>query len=136
MARIEKQIVVDAPIKQTYAEWTQFENFPRFMDGVESVTRKDDGVLHWKASIAGKTEEWDARVTQMQPDTCIAWNSTSGARNDGNVSFIPEGEARTRIELAMEYEPDGAVESVGDLLGLVERRVEGDLERFKEFIER
>lgn len=135
MARVEKQITVDAPVARVYRAWTQFENFPQFMDGVESVSRASDGMLHWKASIAGKTEEWEARITELKPEQCVAWSSTSGAKNAGSVSFRATGPDQTQIDLAMEYEPAGAIESVGDLLGLVEGRVEGDLERFKEHIE-
>jgi uncharacterized membrane protein len=132
---LAKWIEVDVPVQTAYNQWTQFEEFPRFMEGVQEVRQLDDRRLHWKAQIAGKMEEWDATIMEQTPDRRIAWRSTSGARNDGVVTFWPLGPARTRIELHLDYQPEGMVENVGSLLGMVERRIDGDLHRFKQFIE-
>jgi uncharacterized membrane protein len=135
MAHIEKSIEVNVPVRTAYNQWTQFEQFPRFMEGVEEVRQLDDKRLQWRARIAGKTEEWQAEIVEQTPDRVVAWRSTTGAENGGRVSFAPAGTNATRITLRMDYDPKGMVESAGDKLGLVSRRVEGDLERFKEFIE-
>ena len=105
------------------------------MEGVEEVQQLGDKNLHWRANIGGKEEEWDAVITEQQPDMRVAWRSTSGARNAGVVTFHRLGESQTRVTLQLDYEPEGVVEHVGDALGFVSRRVEGDLKRFKEFIE-
>jgi uncharacterized membrane protein len=135
MATIEKSIDVHVPVNVAYNQWTQFEEFPRFMEGVKQVRQLDDTRLHWVAEIAGKTEEWDAKITEQTPDRRIAWTNTSGARNAGVVTFHRIDDDRTRVMLQLEYEPDGAVEKAGSALGFVGHRVEGDLARFKEFIE-
>lgn len=135
MANYEKSIDVHVPVRTAYNQWTQFESFPRFMDGVESVTQINDKTLRWKANVMGKTEEWSAEITEQTPDKRIAWASTSGARNAGVVTFHTIDEDTTRVMLQIDYEPQGMVENVGDALGMVERRMSGDLERFKEFIE-
>jgi uncharacterized membrane protein len=135
MATVEKSIVVDLPVRTVYNQWTQFEEFPRFMEGVEEVRQLDDTRLRWKASIAGKTEEWDAVITDQIPDQQVAWRSTSGAENSGIITFTPIGTDGTRVTAVIGYAPEGVVEKAGDALGVVERRVEGDLERFKQFIE-
>ncbi|HZB97837.1 MAG TPA: SRPBCC family protein [Candidatus Sulfotelmatobacter sp.] len=136
MATVEKSIVVDVPVSTAYNQWTQFEEFPRFMEGVEKVVQLDDTSLHWKAKIAGKEEEWDARIVTQEPDSRIAWASTSGAPNGGDISFEAVDDSRTKVTARMDYEPQGIVEKAGDALGVVSRRVEGDLERFKEYIEK
>jgi uncharacterized membrane protein len=135
MESIEKSIEVNVPVRTAYNQWTQFEEFPQFMEGVEAVRQLDDKRPHWRASIAGKTEEWQAEIVEQTPDMVVAWRSTSGAENAGRVSFAPAGMDATRVTLRLDYDPEGMVESVGDKLGFVSRRVEGDLERFKEFIE-
>jgi uncharacterized membrane protein len=135
MASVEKSIEVNVPVRAAYNQWTQFEEFPRFMEGVEEVRQLDDKRLHWKAEIAGKTEEWDAEITEQIPDKRIAWTNTSGAKNAGVVTFHYVEPEKTRVNLVLDYEPAGAVENVGSALGLVDRRVKGDLDRFKEFIE-
>jgi uncharacterized membrane protein len=135
MASVEKSIEVNVPVRAAYNQWTQFEEFPRFMEGVEEVRQLDDKRLHWKAEIAGKTEEWDAEITEQIPDKRVAWTNTSGAKNAGVVTFHYVGPEKTRVNLVLDYEPAGAVENVGSALGLVDRRVKGDLDRFKEFIE-
>lgn len=134
MSTIEKTIDVDVPVRTVYDQWTQFESFPEFMEGVESVQQVDDKRLHWKAQIAGVTREWDAEIVDQSPDQRIAWHSTNGATNSGTVSFAPSGSG-TRVTLCLEFEPEGIIEKVGDTLNVVDRRAEGDLERFKTFIE-
>jgi|ERR1043165_4226345 uncharacterized membrane protein len=135
METIQKAVEVDVPLNRAYNQWTQFEDFPNFMEGVRSVRQIDDRRLHWVAEIAGKTKEWDAEIIEQIPDQRIAWRSTSGNRTSGIVTFEPIGAARTRINLKLNYEPEGVTEKVGDTLGLVSRRVEGDLQRFKDFIQ-
>jgi uncharacterized membrane protein len=135
MAKIEKSITVNVPVRTTYNQWTQFEEFPKFMEGVREVRQLDDTHLHWRAEIAGKEEEWDAVITEQIPDDRIAWRSTSGAQNAGVVTFHRLSDSQTRIMLQMEYDPKGFVENVGDAVGIVSARVEGDLKRFKDFIE-
>ena len=135
MAKIEHSIDIDVPVREAYDQWTQFEEFPRFMEGVESVRQVDDTHLHWVAEIAGKRQEWDAEITEQTPDQRIAWTSTTGDRNAGSVDFHRLGEERTRVTLTMDVEPSGIVEQVGTALGVASGSVKGDLERFKEFIE-
>jgi uncharacterized membrane protein len=135
MATIEKSIDVDVPVRTAYNQWTQFEEFPRFMEGVREVRQLDDRRLHWRAQVAGKDKEWDAEITEQTPDQRIAWRSRSGAWNAGVVTFHRLGDGKTRVMLQLEYDPDGVVENVGDALGFVSGRVTGDLERFKTFIE-
>jgi uncharacterized membrane protein len=135
MARVEKTVEIARPLRMVYGQWTQFEEFPRFMEGVEEVHQLDDRTLHWKARIGGRVEEWDAEIVQQVPDESVAWRHTRGAVNAGVVTFVPVDAGNTRVSLALEYDPKGFVELVGDVLGVVSRRVEGDLERFKEFLE-
>ena len=135
MNTIEKSIVVDVPVRTAYNQWTQFESFPSFMEGVEQVRQQGDKNTHWRANIAGKTEEWDAEILEQTPDQRVAWRSTTGAYNAGTVRFQPMGANQTQIFLRLDYQPEGIVEKAGDALGMVERRVTGDLERFKKFIE-
>lgn len=135
MSRITETIDVNVPTRIAYDQWTQFESFPQFMEGVEKVVQVDDTTVDWTASIGGRTKQWRARITEQQPDELIAWRSIDGARNDGRVEFEPLGPNRTRITLELDVEPDGALESAGDALGVVEGRVRGDLERFRDFIE-
>jgi uncharacterized membrane protein len=130
-----KSIDVEVPVRTAYDQWTQFEEFPRFMEGVEEVRQIDDANLHWRAEIGGQDVEWTARITEQIPDQRIAWTSTSGARNAGVVTFHHLAPDRCRVTLQLDYEPQGVTEKVGDWLGVVGRRAEGDLERFKEFIE-
>jgi uncharacterized membrane protein len=135
MSTIEQSIDVNVPVHTVYNQWTQFEEFPRFMEGVEEVRQLDDRRLHWRANIGGRVEEWDAVITEQHPDERIAWKNTTGAANAGVVTFHRLADNKTRIMLQMEYDPQGVVENLGDLLGMVSRRVANDLERFKEFIE-
>jgi hypothetical protein len=135
MSRIEQSIEVGVPVRVAYDQWTQFEEFPRFMDGVDEVRQLDDTHLHWVASVAGVRREWDAEITHQEPDRRICWRATEGHRNDGEVRFEPMGADRTRVILEMEHEPEGALDKVGDWLGLAQRRATADLERFRELIE-
>ena len=135
MANAEKSIDVSVPATTAYNQWTQFETFPQFMEGVKSVKQVDDRTLEWEAEIAGKDETRNAEITEQIPDKRIAWRSTSGAPNAGVVTFHHLSDNESRVMLQLDYEPEGIVEKAGDMLGVVERRIEGDLTRFKEFIE-
>jgi uncharacterized membrane protein len=135
MATIEKSIDIDLPIRTVYNQWTQFEEFPRFMEGVREVRQIDDTHLRWRAEIAAREKEWEAEITEQIPDERIAWRSRAGAGNAGVVTFHRLSETKTRVMLQLEYDPEGPVETAGDALGIVTRRVSGDLERFKDFVE-
>jgi uncharacterized membrane protein len=135
MERVEKIVEVDRPVSTVYNQWTQFEEFPSFMDGVKEVRQLDDTHLHWRAEIWGKEKEWDAEITEQEPDTRISWKSTSGAPNAGTVRFEPLGADRTRVRLLMAYDPEDTLEKAGDALGLFTSRVESSVQEFKRFIE-
>ena len=136
MATIEESIEVEVPVRTAYDQWTQFEEFPQFMEGIESVQQIDDTHLLWTAEIAGKREEWRAEITEQHPDHRIAWRSTEGRQNGGVVTFHRIDDGTTRIMVQMEWEPEGALETAGAAVGADSRRVQGDLQRFKELIER
>jgi len=136
MSTIAESTDVAVPVRTAYDQWTQFEAFPRFMDGVKHVKQLDDTTLEWTAEIGGIERSWRAEITEQVADEKIAWRATSGATNAGQVTFQPLGESTTRITLQLDVEPEGPVETAGDALGFVERQVEGDLRRFKEFIEK
>jgi uncharacterized membrane protein len=136
MSNIEKSIEVAAPVRTVYNQWTQFEEFPRFMEGVQQVTQLGDKRLGWRATVGGKEKEWEAEITEQIPDERIAWRSRSGTATAGVVTFHRIADDRTRVMLQLEYDPQGVAENVGDAIGVVSRRVAGDLERLKEFIER
>ena len=136
MERMEKTFEIGVPVRAAYNQWTQFEEFPQFMDGIEEVRQLDDTHLHWRASVAGTQKEWDAEITEQVPDKVIAWRSTSGAPNSGVVRFEPLGADRTRIALSMEYEPETAVEKAGDKMGIPSRKIDKTVDDFKEFIEK
>ena len=136
MSTIEKSIEVNVPVHTAYNQWTQFEEFPRFMEGVKQVTQLGDRHLHWKAEIAGMEKEWDVEITEQMPDQRIAWTSRDGVVNDGIVMLQPLSDKRTKISLHMAYLPDGGVENVDDELDDLSLRAKGDLERFKAFIEK
>jgi uncharacterized membrane protein len=135
MERVEKVVEVDQPVNTVYNQWTQFEEFPFFMDGVKEVRQLDDTHLHWRAEVWGKEKEWDAEITEQEPDKRISWKSVDGAANAGTVRFEPLGDDRTRVRLIMAYDPEGVVENVGDALGLFSSQVEHSVQEFKRFIE-
>src|SRR5947209_19951386 len=135
MTEITKWIDVNVPVRTAYNQWTQFESFPSFMENVDEVRQLDDTHLHWNATINGKTQEWDAEITEQNPDERVAWRSTSGAPNSGVVTFHRLGEDLTRVTLQMEWQPQGATESVGSALGFDDRQIKDDLQNFKRFIE-
>ena len=129
-------IEVEVPVSTAYNQWTQFEEFPRFMASVQEVRQSDDTHLHWRALVAGKVKEWDAEITEQVPDQRIAWRSTGGVRNSGTVTFERIGDNRTRVRVQMDYEPKTVGEKVGAALGGVKLTTRGNLQRFKELIER
>jgi uncharacterized membrane protein len=135
MERIEKTVEVDCPVRTVYNQWTQFEDFPKFMAGVKSVRQLDDTHLHWQAEVWGKDKEWEAEITEQTPDQRISWRSTDGARNAGTVRFESLGPDRTLVRLAMAYEPEGVIENAGDMLGAMDSQVKTSVEDFKKFIE-
>jgi uncharacterized membrane protein len=135
MSEIMESVDVNVPVRTAYDQWTQFETFPKFMEGVKQVRQLDDRTLEWVADVAGKEKRWKAKITEQEPDQRIAWTSTEGARNAGVVTFHRLGEGRSRVTLQLDVEPEGPLESAGDALGVVKHRVKDDMERFKKFIE-
>ncbi|NMR21015.1 SRPBCC family protein [Cellulomonas fimi] len=133
--KVEKSVMVNVPVSVAYNQWTQFEEFPHFMGGVKRVTQLSDDRLKWVAEIAGVKREWEARILEQAADRKVAWAATEGATNAGAVTFEDVGGGQTQVHLSLEYEPEGLVEKVGDKLHVVEKQAEGDLERFKAFIE-
>jgi uncharacterized membrane protein len=131
---IDESIEVNVPVSVAYNQWTQFEDFPLFMEGVDHVQQLDDTLLHWAATVAGKTNEWNAKILEQHPDQQISWISEDGKKTRGTVTFEPVGENKTRVRLSMSYQAD-PLEAIGSTAGLDARRVRGDLERFKELIE-
>ena len=128
-------VIVNVPIRTAYNQWTQFEEFPKFMSGVEKSEQRGPDVVYFKVNVAGRTVEYEADIVEQIPDERIVWESRAGKKTRGVVEFEPVGPDRTRITLDMTYEPKGVLESVGDLLGFVSRRTHEDLENFKKFIE-
>ena len=135
MSTIEESIDLQVPVRTAYNQWTQFEEFPQFMDGVEEVRQLDDTHLHWVAEIAGVRREWKAEVTEQTPDQRIAWQATEGTGHAGVVTFHRLDDGQSRVMLQLDSEPEGVVEKAGDALGVLKRQVKGDLERFKQLIE-
>jgi uncharacterized membrane protein len=135
MSRIEQSIDVNVPVRTAYNQWTQFEDFPAFMEGVEEVKQITDTRLRWRAEIAGVEREWEAEIDEQRPDERIAWHAIDGPTNAGVVTFHRIDDGKTRVMLQLEFEPDDALEKTGDALGFVKRRAKGDVERFKKFIE-
>ena len=137
MPKIEETIEVQVPVQQAYDQWTQFEDFPKFMDGIQSVQQLDDTHVEWVAEIRGESRQWTTEITEQQPDEKVAWKTIEGeVKNDGVVTFEPMGDAQTRVNVQMDVEGDSTAENVaGDLLGVVKKQVHGDLERFKQLIE-
>ena len=136
MAVVEEAIEVDCPLTTVYNQWTQFETFPQFMDGIANVTQRDDKTLHWTAEFGGQKHEWDAEITEQKPDERVAWRNIDGKDNAGVVTFHRLDETHTRVMVQMDFVPEGIVEKVGSALGAADRRVRGDLERFKEMLEK
>jgi len=135
MPTIEQSIEVQVPVRTAYDQWTQFEQFPQFMEGIEEVRQLDDQRLLWVAEIAGKRHEWEAKITEQHPDERVAWKSEDGKTNAGVVTFHRVDDGRTRIMVQMDWEPEGIAEKVGGALGFDDRRLKGDLERFRDMIE-
>jgi uncharacterized membrane protein len=135
MSTIEESIDVQVPVRTAYNQWTQFEEFPKFMEGVKTVQQLDDVSLHWTAEIAGQERDWEAKITEQVPDERVAWTSTSGTGNAGVVTFHKIDPTTTRMMLQLEIYPEDFKEKVGDWLQIPRTRVKGDLHRFKEFIE-
>ena len=135
MKTIEESIDIAVPVSTAYNQWTQFESFPQFMEGVDRVEQKGDTALHWVADVGGQTREWDAEITEQHPDERIAWKAMGDEGPNGVVTFHELDDAHTKVMLQMAYEPEGAKESIGSAFGLDSRRVKSDLESFKEFIE-
>lgn len=134
-SNVQASIDVNVPVRTAYDQWTQFEDFPKFMENVHEVRQLDDKHLHWHASVGGVDTEWDAEISEQLPDERIAWHSTSGARNAGVVTFHRINDMKTRVMLQLDYEPSGVVEYVGDAAGVVERETRKSLQNFKTFIE-
>ena len=135
MSNVTEHVDVNVPVSTAYNQWTQFEEFPRFMEGVEEIRQLDDKRLFWKTKIAGVAREFEAEITEQHPDHRVAWRSTGGTEHAGVVTFHRLGDTTTRVTVQLDAEPEGAVEKVGDALGLLKRRVKGDLDRFKALIE-
>jgi len=133
--QVSRSVMVNVPVSRAYNQWTQFEEFPRFMGGVKSVTQLDDDRLDWVAEIAGVRRRWEARILEQVPDRKVAWAATEGATNAGSVTFEDLGGGQSSVSLLLEYEPEGVVEKAGDAMHLIERQAQADLDRFKEFIE-
>ncbi|MFL6028144.1 MAG: SRPBCC family protein [Friedmanniella sp.] len=133
--KVEKSILVNVPVSTAYNQWTQFEDFPQFMGGITSVTQLSDDRLEWVAEIGGVRRRWEARILEQVPDRKVSWAATEGATNAGQVTFEDVGGGQTSVHLSLEYEPEGLVEKVGDKLNVIENQAEGDLNRFKAFIE-
>jgi carbon monoxide dehydrogenase subunit G len=135
VTHVERSIEVEVPVRTAYDQWTQFEEFPRFMSGVQEVRQVGDALTHWVAEIAGVRREWDAAILEQVPDQKVSWAATSGATNAGAVYFMAVGPDRTQVRLTLDYEPEGIVEKIGDVLDVIDRQAVADLDRFKEFIE-
>jgi uncharacterized membrane protein len=135
MTTLEKSVDVSAPVRTAYNQWTQFESFPNFMEGVDEVTQQTPTRTHWKTSIGGVTREFDAEITEQHPDERIAWHSLDGPTHAGVVTFHRLDDSTTRVHLQMEYAPETLAEKAGAALGVVGHRIQGDLDRFKEFME-
>ncbi len=135
MSSVQQSVNVEVPVRTAYNQWTQFEEFPRFMHGVERIDQRSDTMTHWVISIDGVKREFDAEITEQTPDQRVAWKSISGSSHAGVVTFHRLGENSTRVMLQLDTEPEGVLETAGDKLGFVKRQAAGDLERFKTFIE-
>jgi uncharacterized membrane protein len=135
LSTITESVDVEVPVSTAYNQWTQFETFPSFMEGVEEVQQIGDTLTHWRTSIGGVTREFDAAITEQHPDERVAWKSVSGPVHAGVVTFHRLDDATTRVTAQMEIDPEGFVEKAADKIGVLDRRVKGDMRRFKDFIE-
>jgi len=135
MGGVTEHVDVAVPVRTAYNQWTQFEEFPQFMEGVREVRQLSDTMTHWMTEIAGVKREFDAEITEQLPDERVAWTSTGGVKQAGVITFHRLDDSHTRVTAQMEFEPHGVAEQAGDKLGMVDRRVKGDLKRFKAFIE-
>lgn len=135
MPSITESIDVEVPVRVAYDQWTQFEDFPRFMDGVQSVEQIDDTHVRWVAGTGGKQHSWTAEITEQRPDERVAWKAVDGHFNAGVVTFHRLADSETRVTVQMEHETEGVIERIGSALGMDSRRVAGDLERFKDLVE-
>jgi uncharacterized membrane protein/CBS domain-containing protein len=135
VAHVATSAQVRVPVREAYNQWTQFEEFPRFMQGVDEVRQLDDTHLRWVANVGGHQQQWDARITEQEPDKVVAWRAIGGKHNAGRVSFAPIDPQTTQVTVELEYQPEGMSEELGTALGLASRRVKGDLDRFRELIE-
>ncbi|ARE73387.1 SRPBCC family protein [Streptomyces sp. NPDC059558] len=136
MSHVKESIEVDVPVRTAYDQWTQFESFPQFMDGVERIEQRTDTLTHWVTKISGVEREFDAEITEQIPDTKVAWVTVGGeSEQSGLVTFESIDPTHTQVTLMMDFDPEGMAENIGDKLGFVDRQVKGDLKRFKHFIE-
>ena len=135
MSDVVETIDVAVPVRTAYNQWTQFEEFPQFMEGIELVEQLTDDLTHWRISIGGVEREFDARITEQHPDERVAWTSVSGAGNAGVVTFHKLDDHTTRVTLQIVTAPEGVIENLGDKLGIVKGRAKADLRRFKGYIE-
>jgi len=135
MSSIMQSVDVKVPVGTAYNQWTHFEEFPRFMHSVAEIHQVDDTHVHWVLDIGGVRREFDAEITERQPDERIAWNSMSGPRHAGVVTFHRLDPTTTRVTAQLEVEPDGFVENIADKAGVLRRRVKGDMKRFREYLE-
>ena len=136
MSTVTKSVDVDVPVRKAYDQWTQFESFPQFMGGVESITQNDATRTHWKTKVGGVEREFDAEITEQHPDERVAWKSTDGTTHAGVVTFHRLSDAATRVTVQLDWQPDGIVEKVGAAVGVDDHQVKADLDRFKEFVEK
>jgi uncharacterized membrane protein len=135
MATVEESIEVAVPLTTAYDQWTQFEEYPQFMENVKEVRQLDDTHLHWVVELAGQRHEWDAEVTEQRPDERVAWRNTDGKENAGVVTFHRIDDTHTKLMVQLDFVPEGILEKIGDVLSAPDRRIEGDLRRFKEMVE-
>ncbi|MEU6064538.1 MULTISPECIES: SRPBCC family protein [Streptomyces] len=136
MSTVKETVDVEVPVRTAYNQWTQFEQFPYFMEGVEEVRQLDDRHNHWTTKVGGVRREFDTEIVDQLPDDRITWRAIGGdTRQRGSVRFQRLDDTHTRVELTMEIEPTGVAEKGGDMLGVIDRRVRGDLRRFKDYIE-
>ncbi|MFJ6723221.1 MULTISPECIES: SRPBCC family protein [unclassified Streptomyces] len=136
MSKVEESIEVEVPVRTAYNQWTQFETFPHFMEGVERIDQRTDTMTHWVTKVGGTQREFEAEITEQIPDERVAWTTLGGeVKQAGVVTFHRLDDTKTKVMLQLDYDPDGFTETVGDKLGFVKRQITGDLKRFKEYIE-